>query len=246
MNISPPPVEELARLLSTHAHRHPQKAKITVPGDGGRPVVLAVLLGNPSGACRMPAGARPTGAWEKVVAATFGLCADGPEILQQLIADSVLWPDAGTLAQWQARWPALAVALRQPVRAKCGAALSQIEQPDLDEEPPPAIAETQAAAPEIAWRRLRPTRADVLAVAIAPPDPALWTLFQEAVKKPDAAVWQSVREMAEASVKACVRADGGAAPLAQILDRWPGLALLLVATVGQLAGAAAEVELGEW
>jgi hypothetical protein len=51
--------DEFAALAAENAHRYPEKFAVKVIGDGGVRVTLPFVLGNPSGACKMPEGVKP-------------------------------------------------------------------------------------------------------------------------------------------------------------------------------------------
>lgn len=252
MDFSPPSAEELARLLALHAHRHPEKRTITVLGDGGRPVRLPFVLGNPTGATlldgdgRMPDGRRPTTAWSDTVRVTLNLAKDGPGAAQALVEDCVLWPGRVQLAQWAERWPALYGTLVDPVQRKLGGS-KVLETPDPDDDAPPApIAEALKATPRAVWRFLAPRPDERFAVAIESPDATTWRFFQEETNKAEANVWPVVLDVVKNATRAFCRADGAPAGFELTVARWPGLAVALFTVVSALGGAAAAVEEGGW
>jgi hypothetical protein len=249
MKITPPNEDELLELELEHEHRYPEKAAIEVPGEGGKLIRLPLLLGIPSGACKMPDGEKPSRAWQKAVAITLRKMRD--EDTAPLLRDCILWPSRKVWAEWCERWPAMHVQAYHLVRDKFGGALTMLEQPGEREEAPAPIAAAIAAHPNGVWRRLAPRRDAKFDVVIAPPDPISWKLYMEGLGAEDANFWESTLDMVKASV---VAIDGtariGAADIKLSFDaviaRWPGQAMLTIAIVGHLAGVAARTELGNW
>lgn len=66
------------------------------------------------------------------------------------------------------------------------------------------------------------------------------------MRKPGANHLALMTDMAKSTVRQVVKGDGSSIGVPEMFDRWGGLALLVVATLSRLAGAAAEVELGEF
>jgi hypothetical protein len=245
MIVTPPSDDELRDLLAEHAHRHPDKAAVTVVGDGGLPVRLPFLLGTPTGACELGEDVRPSSAFADLLASAIGLKAEPPDLGPRLARDVVLWPSPPTLAQWMARWPALPARISEALAQKLAIKDSCLEEPSYDEEPPAAIAAAIAADSRTTWRRLRPPGA-VFAAAIRPPAPQPYRIFQDALKKAKADPWPVVRDGACAGLSVVVDEGGKVVDAATVMKRWPGLAALVIAEVRLLAGAGAEVQLGNW
>jgi hypothetical protein len=246
MEIKLPSQADFDAIAATQPHRHPEKAAITVPGDGGVLVRLPFILGNPSGASRLQSGARPSPAWSTTVAVLFKAAPDSSTLSDQLVQDCILWPDRATWATWADRWPGLAVSVFNAARQKFGGALDNLEEPGFDEPPPERIFEMLSQHPRAIWRRLR-VRQETALLVIEPPSAIGWRLFRDAMQKRDADHWKLVCELAEASVLATAKEDGaGAQASAELIERWPGMAVAVVTLISQLAGTAAETELGEW
>lgn len=235
MLIADPTAEERALLKKDHAHRFPELRYLLMPGDGAK-IRLPVVLGNPSGACKMPEGRKPRGAWKKSVAATFGRETDFD--FSALVTDCVLWPTQSVFAQWCERWPALMDAIRSPLRAKYGGAQSLVSEPGREEEHAPEIEAALEANPSATWMRFSPKGA-VIDVVVKAPASHVWSLFVEAMRAADADAWALVLDLTVSSVVAST------APIDTTLARWPGLALLVGREVGYLAGMVAEVVEGE-
>lgn len=232
---------EVQALRATHAHRFPQTASLTVPGDRGAQVRLSLVVGNPTGACKMPPGEKVRSAWNDLVAAGLKMTGD---LAERVATDCLLWPDAATWATWCARWPALPSRLAATVIApKVGGVA--LNEPETDEAPPAALADVLAKNPAAQWYRAN-RDGEHFALVIAPPDPVRWRFYEEAREKKGAAVWALLRELAEAQVLACVQLpDGAPRDVVTLYERWPGFAFFVVAVVSYLAGGAADAELGE-
>jgi hypothetical protein len=245
MIVTPPSDDELRALLVEHAHRHPTKASITVIGDGGQPVRLPMIVGNPAGACAMP-DAKPSSAWNEMLGAALGLIVEPANLGARLAQDVVLWPDRATVGKWLERWPALPKKIADLLGQKLAVSDRCIEEPAFDEDPPAAIAKAIADNPRAVWRRLRPSPDTLLHVAVSPPAPAAYRIFKDALKKAKAAPWPIVRDAAIGGIIASVDDSGVPVNVAADLARWPGLAALVIAEMQGLAGSDAEVHLGEW
>lgn len=242
MQITEPSAEELQAVLSANPHRYPEIVHLTVPGARGKPQRLTFVLGNPSGACRLPAGVKPSPAWSDVVATTLKLKKnDGNE---QIANDCVLYPDLGTFAAWCERWPALADSVWSAARKKFGGVLESLDEPAEGEKLPQAIEDGWSKWPNAALRRFTPRGRKYL-VLVDPPAAAPYSFFLDAVRKDDADYWKLSSEMARSSVRLCVdEATGAEVSYDDIAAQWPGVPLLTILTVYVLAGAAADVELG--
>lgn len=245
MDIQKPTDGELAALLSEHAHRYPEKARFTVV-DGENDVALPVLLGNPSGASKLPMGKTASPAWDTTAAATFKMRPDTEAVTEQLVADCVLWPDAATWASWTRRWPALPEIVQVAVRRKTGSSLAMIEDFPDDAEKPEPIRHALERFHGSVVKRFKPTDKDVIDAVIMPPDAGLWRIFGDAMKKRGAGAGKLARDLAAACLTVAMRSDGSAVTADDLFDRWPGQALLVGLVVSHLAGITARFELGEW
>jgi hypothetical protein len=242
MKTAPPTAEERAALLAQHAHRFPQMLIKKVIGDGGEPVALPFVIGNPSGACRAPEGTKTTSTWSDFVGATLrGGRLDGAA--EKLAEDCVLWPGKETRAEWFARWPALKGGVGDAVCDKIGADAS-ILQELKEAERPPSISAILATHPQACCRALR-GRGGNIALAIGAPSAPTWRLLQDEIKKPDSDAWQIVRDASTDLVLGAAQLDDKPVLPGLVFDRLPGLVSLVYFTVAKLAGAAAEYELGE-
>lgn len=246
MIVTPPSDDVLREVLADHAHRHPIKASITVIGDGGQPVRLPMIVGNPSGACAMPDDVKASTAWAEMLGAALGLIREPANLGERLAQDVILWPQRADVGKWVTRWPALPQKIADLLGQKLAVRASCIEEPAFDEDPPPAIAQAIAANPRAVWRRLRPAPDILLHVAIAPPTPAVYRIYKDALKKSKDDPWSTVRDQAAAGAVAIVDEADVAQDAKSVLSRWPGLAALVVAEVQGLAGSDAQVHLGEW
>lgn len=223
------------QLKRDQAHRFPELRYFPKPGDDGKPIKLPVVLGNPSGACKMPKGLCASKAWNEKVAETFG----GEKVgWANLVADCVLWPAPHIWAAWLERWPALADSVRPALIAKYGGDTDQITEPREDDEAPAAIAEKRAEHPGATWQRFQPKGATVDLLVRAPTS-SHWSLFTDAMKRPDADHWALVLDLATGCTVASTM------PAAEAFVRWPGLALLVNREASYLAGLATEYEEGE-
>lgn len=240
-----PTDDELAALLAEHLHRLPEKAKIHVIGDGGLEVAVPVLLGMPSGACKMANPDLVAPAWDAVAAARFGGRGDESDLADQLADDCVLWPDAATWGAYKKRWPALPELVQVAVRRKTGAARDMLSEPGPKTEKSTALTKVLERHPSAAWRRFT-AGAEVVDLAIAPPDYGVWRMFKAAMKERDARHAQLVRDVVVSAVRAALYPDGTPVEVEPLLTRWCGLALSLGVTVSHLAGLTGSVELGEW
>lgn len=246
--VAPPPEEEQQNLLAI-SHRFPEKRTLTVFGEGGQLVRLPYIIANPTGACALPAGKRPTVAWGNLVRAQLKLGEDGPRIVQSVVEDCLLWPGRDLLAQWAEYWPGLYASLMVPVRRKVAGDAGSLVTPDPDDEddqPPAPIAEALAAHPRAVWRWLVPRKAERFAIVIDAPDGPTWRLFQEAMNKPDVDAWALVLDVVRACNRAITSPKGEAASLDATLNRWPGLGVGLFTVASVLGGAAAADEEGGW
>lgn len=231
MNVPELSLADREAIRREQAHRFPELRYFPKPGDDGQPVKLPVVLGNPSGACKMPKGARVSKAWGEKVAQTFGAADDTD--LSQLVTDCILWPPPPIWAEWLQRWPALAESIRPALVRKYGGAADQIAEPGPDETAPEAIA--AARSPGDAWVRFK----GEIDLIVKAPTSGQWAMFTEAMKRPAADHWALALDLAMACTVAATH------PIAETFARWPGLALLVDREASYLAGLATEYEEGE-
>lgn len=245
MIVTPPSDDELGALFLEHAHRHPEKAAIFVTGDGGVPVRLPIIIGVPTGACDLPPDVKPSSAFADLLAAALGLKDEPHDLGQRLVRDVVIWPDAPTVASWLVRWPGLPARIGEVLRQKLAIKDACMEAPAFDEEPPALVAAAMADDERATWRRLKPPGAS-FAVALRPPAPQPYRIFQEALRKGKVNPWPVVLDGALSGIVVLVAEGGPVADAHVVMKRWPGLAALIIAEVRLLAGAGAEVQLGNW
>jgi hypothetical protein len=237
MIVAEPTPEVREAIKATQAHRFPELRYFPKPDDDGKPVRLPVILGNPSGACKMPSGARRSKAWEQSVAATFGATRE-PFDHGPLVTDCVLWPDGRTWASWLQRWPALADSIRPALVRKYGGSAEMISEPGSDEEAAPEIADAMAAHPSASWLRFT-AKGTVVDLVVKAPSSSTWAMFTDAMKRPGAESWALALDLATSCTAAATL------PAADLYVRWPGLALLVDRQASYLAGLATEYEEGE-
>lgn len=229
---------DLDALLAEHGHRFPETARVPVVDDGDEDVLLPILLGSPSGACRMPEDEKPSKAWRNMLAG------GADDINEQLARDCVLWPERATWNAWCVRWPLLADAVGTMVAHIL--ADVQLSKPSIDDVAPPAIEKALTSKPHAVWRQLQ-VRGEKFLLVIAPPDAAAVELYHEAFNATGADRWKVALEAVNARVAACERdGDGQAMSIAEVVARWPGVAFPIVNEANRLAGARAEVLLGKW
>lgn len=236
--------DELSSLRSRLAHRFPQTATLRAPGDRGIGTVeIPIVLGLPTGACRMPTGAVVSTAWNEYVAAAILKRPDPTGWREDFVADVVLHPDPQGLEELLTRWPALGSTIASLAIKKCGPDAVSIPLPT--DRPPEPLAAMIGERQRASWRWVRPTRAAAFAILVEPPPPALWSMFTDAVRGGEANHWRLVRDFLDGCAPQLFKADGAPATLDSLLERWPGVAISLVGPIAALGGAAAEGELGE-
>ncbi len=246
MQIKPPDELEYAALVADLGYRYPEKARITLPGDGGVPIALPFVLGNPTGACALPAGIKASPAWNKAVAVALRLEPDDGTHSDRLVDDCVLFPDRKTLRECVQRWPGLYVSLIKAVRQKSGSSVDVISEPD-DAEMLPAVVASAIEQNPSATARLLQVRSEKYAIAIQVPQAIPWKMFVDAVNKPNAKVAELATEIALTSVIACGNLDTGKSiEFSAIAEQWPGVLVAVVSATSKLAGAAAAVEVGSF
>jgi hypothetical protein len=233
--------DDRATLRAQYASRYPEVATIKVPGEGGGDVSLQVVIGNPSGACSLPAGAPISPAWKRAIGVTMKVNADDDDGAL-LAADCLLWPNRKTWDSYVETWPAIEGRLLTAVRQKIGGTSEFVSEVAPGDALPESIASALSANARSVARKLTP-RGAVMFVALQPPEPAPWRSFVDLIKKPDADPISLVNDIVRMSVKAVTRGDS-AATFDDLL-RWPGLILVLLAEISVQAGAAAKIELGE-
>jgi hypothetical protein len=244
MQITEPTPDEVAAVFAANQHRFPEISHISVTGDRGVTVRLPFVLGNPSGACKMPAARQPSTVWNSFVSAalTRGKLPEGEEAGAQ---DAMLWPPPATWAQWSERWPALAGKVWTAIKRKCGAMLEGITEPDYtDDRLPDAVKAALAANPRAALRRYETHRGSFL-MLVDPPPSAAWRIFTASIA-PGSEAAKSAREMAQVCTRFIFNEKSAAeVSFEAMVAEWPGLAVQACLTVSVLAGAAADIELGE-
>lgn len=249
MDIQTPTTEQVTAICSERSARFPEPAAITMPGDRGVPVRLPFILGNPSGSCLLPDKERSS-TWASFISAMFKL-SQSPDNIEDVAAmDCILYPDFATYAEWCKRWPALPGAVWRAVRKKCGIDFGILDEPAFDDVPA-EVKEASNAFPSASLRSfsVRRNKTDYKIIAIIDaPSATTWRFFLEAMRKPKADHWTLTRQMAQASIKLVFdQVSGKAMNLdEEVIAPWPGIAVLSVLTVGQLAGVSAEIELGEF
>lgn len=237
-----PAPDERAALLAEHAHRFPVPVPITVRGDGGAPVRLPFLLGNPTGSLRAPTG-RVSPAFAQIIGSINLGKDEGDD--DELARDCVLFPSPAPITAARNRWPGLISEISKQIASKIGLGSTGAEV-FAGEEMPAEIAAALEAHPRATCRRFTPPGADGrpvdLLLVIDTPSRVTYDAFTDAMQARDADRVRLAREFAEgATVAVC-----GAPSAAAIFDRWPGVLVLAVGVAAKLAGAASESRLGEW
>lgn len=236
MDIATPSAAEVEAIFADTL-RYPEKASATVIGDGGKPQRLPLILGNPSGACSSVERVSP--AWSRMVAATYRMREEADEA--ELVRDCLLYPPAPIWAQWVERWPALVDAVTPTLRAKVGWKLTALDEAPFDYETPPELAVVLARNPRAVLRVCSVSK-EPIAIVLAAPRSAVWRMFIDAIRKKDADHWTLARDYASAVVLGV----HGMPSADALIERWPGLALVIGLVASNLAGVTADVELGEW
>lgn len=247
MDIMQPTAAELEQLRAQNAFRHPRSARIPVLGDHGARISLTIVIGNPTGACRLPAGSRPPSpVWRTIVDGILAGRLETGGISDLIAADCLLWPDAATFNAWRDRWPALPSDVALAALKKVGGAMRVIVEPSVIDAPSEPVAAALAAHPRAVWRKLEPTGARYDAV-IDTPDSVKYDAVRDAFDTPGADSIELSRSFAEAQLVACFNA-ATKEPVrpSEIFDRHPGLAVLVAVHAQRLCGAYGEVQLGEW
>lgn len=244
----PPSTEERARLRQEHAHRFPETATLRLPGDRGVPVFVHTVIANPSGACDMPAGAKVIPAWSFLLRSAMSLAREPGDIAALLATDCLLYPDATTWASVRKRWPEVNRALAEEIQRKIGMSNGTRSEPFAGDLVPDAIEQALGADPTRAWYYFQPRQGVRYAAAIQPQSAAQARVQDQALAKAGADPWAIVKGAALKSMVAAVREqDGKWEPVdaADIIARFPGVAIFVVGALSRLSGAAAEAELGE-
>jgi hypothetical protein len=239
--------EERAQLKRQHAHRFPEIATLTVL-DGAARIALPFVLGNPSGACEMPAGTSPTAAWALSCRAGFGLAKGGPALAQAIAADCILYPAPALYGRAFERWPDLARDVADEVARKVGSSVENFTDPLAVELPPAPVADALASRPLAAWRWYVPRAGTRYAVVLEPPTGPAWRIRRDALTRPNGDVWAALRALVEPSVVLVVREVGEAwesEPLGDTMRRWPGMAIGLSAALARLMGATGNADFSE-
>jgi hypothetical protein len=253
MRVEQPAHDLVDRIFAEQAHRAPEKASVVVLGDGGEPVKIPLILGNPSGACAMPDGVKPSPVWRLSIGATFGVAED-KGVARPMAEDCVLYPDRATWSRLTARWPALPSSILSLLVEKYGGKMNFVQDPLEQDVLPAELGAATAKNPAAIVRRLTPRGAEFL-VVVAPPAAPVWRLFTDGLRQPTSDLWALVRQLVRGQTMAAVRVVGRgeegevvAEPVAidEVITRWPGLAVGLAVEVGNIAGAAMEADLGGW
>lgn len=235
--------EVRTQLRAEHAARYPELAVLPLSGDGGKAVRLPLILVNPKGSCAPLEGVKLEGSWPLIVGPSIGFGQMPPNLSDQIMRECVVWPDKTTLAKHATRWPDLPLDIANAVMKKMGATPGNIVRPADDEQPPAPIAAAMAANPRAAWRRVRVSKTEQLAIVIDPPSGAVWRLSKTAFASPTA--WKAMFELAHACIKGCATLEGEPRAVGEVFDRWPGIAALMMPAISALMGVAEEIELGE-
>lgn len=242
MQIVEPTTEEIAAAIAANPYRYPEVVHLTVVGDRGARVRLPFIIGNPSGSTPV---VKPLPVWRDFVAAVLKRD-EFPGGAEAGVSDCLLWPNAVTWSEWSDRWPALAGQLWRAAKTKCGADMDLIVEPDYDDPNLPVdVKAALAQFPRASLRRFESHSAKVLFL-IDPPAPVVWRIFMDSMKVTGGDTWKHAREMAQVCTKFVFdEQTGGPVAFDKVIGEWPGFALMTCRTVAVLAGAAAEVELGE-
>lgn len=244
-----PDESQVAAVIAANPHRHPDRASLKVIGDRGAEVRLPIVIAHPTGACVMPDGKKPSPTWGAFVASLLGFIKAPDGMERQAALDCLLWPDVQTWAQWAARWPAIDARVWRAAKLKAGADLSIIDEPEFSEALPDAVKACCASYPQASLRRFTPKSPKQqysLLCVIDSPSPSAWSFFNEAMKKPAADAWGMSCDLAQATCRLFYdENEGKEIPFSSVKDRWPGIIVLSNLTAAVLAGAAADVELGE-
>lgn len=242
-----PPLDDatLASVRTKHPHRFPQRATLRPPADRGTgSVEIPIVIGNPSGACRMPAGEFVSDAWGRYVLPALSSMPDPDGLGEALARDMVLWPDVATVEEIFSTWAALPQQIAgRLLPQKIGRGI--VADPKPTEKPVGAVAAYLAGHPRAAWRWVRPARGDAFALVLEPPSAAEYTIFNDEMRHAGANHWELVQRFVAACVPLVVGDCDVPAPLDGLVARYPGVAIGLAKDAAALGGIAAEVELGE-
>lgn len=238
MNIEPLDDATLASIRVAQAHRYPQTATLHPPGDRGvGTLAISIVIGNPSGACKMPAGMVTLPAWSQYVLAALSGTVEEDGLVELMARDCILWPyDADEML---ATWAAMSQSVVKVLFQKIGR--YAIQDPKAAETPPPAIASYLEEHPRATWRWVRPARGGVFSLVVEPPRPDVYTIFSDSMRKSGTDHWGMIKEF----VAGCVPFVDGDESLSALMGRWPGIAIALAKDIAMLGGIAAEAELGE-
>ena len=234
----------LADVRAKLAHRFPQSATLRPPADRGVGAVeIPIVLGNPSGACRMPAGSFVSDAWAQYIRGALTGVAEDAGLAEDLARDCILLPDAAVVDEILTCWPALAPKITAILNKKIGRGV--VEDPKHNEKPPAPIAAWFEGHPRAAWRWVRPARGDAYSLIVEPPGAAEYDAFNEGMRQRKADVWKLTRDFVAGSTPAVFDTAGNPVALEALLTRLPGVAISLALAAAQLGGIDAEAELGE-
>ena len=231
-----------ASIKSAQSYRYPQTATLRPPGARGiGKVEVQVMLGNPSGACKMPAGSVTLPAWSQYVATELVGEREQDGLMDLMVRDCLLWPvDADEILS---TWPGLVQPMARVLFQKIGR--FAVSEPGTGEDVPEVIQAHFEEHPRATWRWVRPGRGDAFSLLLEPPRPDSFMVLGEELRKGTSDNWATVKSFVAGCVPGVFRADGTPASLEAIIAQWPGVALSLAKGAAQLGGIAAEAELGE-
>ncbi len=247
MQPTTPSADELAALLSEHADRFPEKYKITVRGDHGAAVSLPFLLVNPT-------EANGSG-WADFLRTLMKL-APGPADLDDRLSSQVIaWPRPKEWATWLQRWPSLGTQVASAFVLKVAASGAAWNDPAPDECAPAPLTPILDSRPRGVWVRAKTPDGASYVLVVEAPAPPVWRIFKKSITAVGSDVVKIAGDLAATCIIGCARelpGEGDAPatyttePHTPLLARYIGLVAHVVAEVGSLAGAAADVSQGGW
>lgn len=234
----------LATVRRTQAHRFPQVATLRPPAARGVGAVeIKIVLGNPSGACAMPAGATVSPAWSQYVFPALSSAPDPKGLADLLARDMVIWPNALVVDEMLSEWPALGQTIARLAASKIGRTL--VSDPQPFEKPPEYVADALEARPRSTWRWVRPPKGAAASLVVDAPSAFSFQTFGDEMRDPAADHWRVVREFVAGCVPLVFDEHGHPTSLDAMIQRWPGLAISLAKEAAVLGGVGATAELGE-
>lgn len=211
-----PSLQIVDEVFAENASRHPEKRVLAVGGER-----IPIIICNPSLAV-----------WGEMVAAAL-IREEAPGLDARVVSDCVLYPTGDDLAKTLARWPALPRKIASGIETKIG-----VDAKIDDLALPPAGLAKVLHSERTSYHAVAMPGGGVIELAIERPTAAAWELFRKAMKQAGKNPWPVLRD----SIAGCVKG----VDVDDMLLRFPGVAIPLFATVGQLVGAGAELEAGEW